>query len=304
MKSYEEQIREMRELIEQHNRNKAAPDRLEPDGPIERLRREHPTEEHLNLLGYKELQDDFGLPEMLAKDIIRSWRGGIKVIVDTTPEAEAARLSLKELIDKYDPDDPTNAFGTRLSNIAGKDSKHKPNTFLIFDGDKLKHDATFKELERLRAGFPSRSSANYKGIPYKTFAVGERPARYKDQSPFPPYEALYDGESNAGFRWIDLPLETRQLVFIASTSNQADFQRYTEAELFTLLEGFEQRARDSSFNGAARLFPEAAIQFNELKRKGSLPSLKIPVGGDSSAATPAPSPSASSGSAAPSTPAS
>jgi hypothetical protein len=285
MKSYEDHVKEMRELIEHHNRSNPNP--LDHGDLIDRLRREHSTEEALNLLGSRELQD-MGIPEMLAKDIVRSWRGGIKVIVDTTPEAEAARLSIRELIEKYDPDDPSNAFGTRLATLAGKDNNQNPNAFLIFKDDSVFRDATFKELSRLRAGFPSRSIANHDGTPFETFAVGNRPPRYKEQSPWNPQEALYEGFSNAGVKWMDLDLETRQLVSIASTSNQPDFQKYTEFVLFEVL----ANAADS-FKTAARLFPAAATQFHDLKRKGSLPSMKIPVG--ESTAVSGPSPSTSSG---------
>lgn len=294
MKPHEQRIREIRESIESYNEK--ASERLDVDAIIDWIRREHPTEEALDLLGYKDLleyRDSEGkrIPEPLAKELLRLCRGAdrderekIKVIVDATPEAEAARLSLRELIERYDPDDPSNAFGTRLATIAGKDNKQNPNTFLIFDGDELNRGATFKELERLRAGFSSRSIATYDGIPYETFAIGDRPARYKEQSPWNPQEALYHGESNAGVAWGKLPLNTRQLVSIASTSNLPDFQKYTEMELFAVLERYELDEKNSSFKRAARLFPAAAIQFHDLARKGSLPSLKVPAGGDSTTA--------------------
>jgi Subtilase family len=99
------------------------------------------------------------------------------------------------------------------------------------------------------------------------------PCEY-NQSPWDPKETLYRGESNAGVPWNDLPLETRQLVLIASTSNLADFQRFTEIALFALLEEFELREQNSSFKAAARLFPYAAIRFHDLQRGGNLPPMK------------------------------
>jgi hypothetical protein len=297
MKSYEVQIKEMREKIEHHNKDKETAERLNLDAIADRLKQEHATEEALSLLGYKDLER-IGIPETLAKDIVRLWRGvergeseRIKVIVDATPEAEAARLSPAELIERYDPNDPTNAFGTRLATLAGKDNEQNPNSFLIFHGDAIDREATLEELRRLRAGLPSRPIAIHHGIPHETFAVGSRPARYKDQNPWNPQEALYEGESNAGVKWNDLPLRTRQLVSIASTSNQPDFQKYTEIGLFTVLHD-----SPDSFRTAARLFPAAATQFHDLERKGSLPSMKVPVGGDSTTAASGSTGGASTGS--------
>jgi hypothetical protein len=294
MKSHEQRMREIRESIESYNEK--ASERLAVDAIIDWLRGEHSTEEALDLLGYKDLlgyRDSEGkrIPEPLAKELLRLCRGAdrderekIKIIVDATPEAEAARLSHRELIERYDPDDSSNAFGTRLATIAGKDNKQNPNTFLIFDGDELNRGATLKELERLRAVLSSRSIATYDGTPHETFAVGDRPARYKEQSPWNPQEALYDGKSNAGVPWGGLPKDTKQLVLIASTSNQSDFQKYTEIELFELLERAHNEKPPFSFKLAARLFPEAFIKWRNLERQGNLPSLKIPAGGDSATA--------------------
>jgi hypothetical protein len=300
MKSYEDYTKEMRECIEHHNKNKDPKDHLNVDELIERLNREHPSVEALSLLGYRDLVALLNIPEELAKEVVRRWRSvEIKLTVDATPEAEAARLSPEDLIERYDPNDPSNAFGTRLATLAGKDSKQNPNTFLIFDGDALDKQATLEELKRLRAGLPSRPIAIHLGIPHETFAVGSRPARYKDQNPWNPQEALYKGYSNAGVEWGKLDLETRQLISIAATSNQPDFQKYTEIVLFELL----SNAADS-FRTAARLFPIAATIFHDLKRKGSLPSMKVPVGESTAVSGPSPSTSSggtSSGSTTPST---
>jgi hypothetical protein len=295
MKSYDDKIDEMRKLFEHHNNHNDP--KLNIDELVERLKHHHPSDDALSLLGYSDLMPLLGISADLAKDVVRSWRGAgrdererIKVIVDATPEAEAARLSLEELIEKYDPNDPSNAFGARLATLAGKDSNQNPSTFLIFNGDALDKQATFEELRRLRAGLPSRPIAIHHGIPHETFAVGSRPARYKDENPWNPQEALYEGESNAGVKWMELDLKTRQLVSIASTSNQPDFQKYTEFGLFALLRG-----SPDPFRTVARLFPIAATQFHDLQRKGSLPSMKVPVGADSTTAAPSAPASPSSG---------
>jgi hypothetical protein len=286
--SYDETIDQTKKKIEDHYKARRTKGRRTPGETfLAWLKAEHPDAEALTLLGCSDVELR-GLPKELAREIVLFWREALRnshaqltVVVVSGPDTEAARLSPDGLVEKYDPDDAANAFGARLATIAGKDSSGNANKFIIFDGDgdAVNRPHTKDELRRLVEGYPSRDIAIHAGMPYETFAVGNRPVRYADQSPWDWQEPLYHGESNAGVAWTGLPLETRQLVFIASQIvKEPDIQKFTEIGLFSILEAVETKRRRSSFALTARLFPKSFVQFREYERQDHLPAMKVAVG--------------------------
>jgi hypothetical protein len=321
----EEMIDKAKHKISQHYAgNQKQPGHMEPDAIIERLRSEYESEDELSMLGLRELSG-FPMPEPLARDIILSWREPdrekVTVIVDTSADAEAARLSPHELVDKYNPDLQPDAYGKRLAEIAISYANSPANApkFLIFQDESLNKELsldkklTKKELDHLKGVGKDRDIAIYEGVSHETFAIGSRPVEYTDQSPWNPDESLYKDESNAGVAWKKLPLKARQLVYIVSATvnkqafkyPQQDkdaqvFRTYREQELFDDLHSAHERARakarednlaeneardyceKSGFQAAVRIFPYAAAFFKDLERQRQLPSMKAPVGGSSS----------------------
>jgi hypothetical protein len=284
--SYDEIIDQTKKKIEEHYKGRRVQGKKTPaEAFLLWLKNEHPDAEALSLLGCNDVGNQ-GLPKELAREIVLFWRETerhrreeVTVFVANGPDAEAARLGNDGLVDRYDPDDPANAYGTRLATIAGKDSTGNANKFIIFDGDAVNRPDTRDELRRLIQGYPSRGIAIHGGMPYETFAVGNRPTRYADQSPWDWQEPLYKGESNAGAAWGTLPLKTRQLVFIASQIvKEPDLQKYTETGLFALLESEENKGKDFSFALTARLFPKSFVQFWQYQRQEHLPPMKVAVG--------------------------
>jgi hypothetical protein len=287
--SYDEIIDQTKKKIEDHYKGRLPESKkASAESLLKWLKEEHPGAEELSLVGCNDVENR-GLPKKLAREIVLLWREAerhrretVTVVVVSGPDAEAARLGPAELVERYDPDDPANAFGTRLGSIASKDSSGKANKFIIFDGDAVDRSSTKCELRRLVEGYSSRDIAIHGGMPFETFAVGNRPVRYADQSPWDWQEPLYQGESNAGVAWNDLPLKTRQLVFIASQIvKEPDIQKYTEIGLFSLLEREETKAKGSSFALTARLFPKSFVQFQEYQRQDHLPAMKVAVGTNS-----------------------
>jgi hypothetical protein len=286
--SYDEIIDQTKKRIEDHNKGRPKGKKTSAETFLLWLKEEHPDAEALSLLGCNDVENR-GIPKELAREIVLFWRETerrrretVRVEVVSGPDAEAARLGPDELVERYDPDDPANPFGTRLGSIANKDSSGKANKFIIFDGDAVDRSYTKDELRRLIQGYSSRDIAIHGGMPFETFAVGNRPVRYADQSPWDWQEPLYQGESNAGVAWTDLPLETRQLVFIASQIvKEPDIQKYTEIGLFSLLEREKTKGKGSSFALTARLFPKSFVQFREYQRQDHLPAMKVAVGTNS-----------------------
>jgi hypothetical protein len=287
--SCDEIIDRTKKTIEDYNRKRPTEGAKTPTETfLLWLKENHTDAEALSLLGCSDVENR-GLPKALAREIVLFWREAerhrreeVIVVVVNGPDAEAAGLGPKALVERYDPDDPGNAYGTRLATIAGKDSNGNGNKFIIFNGDAVDWPHTKDELRRLVEGYPSRDIAIHGGMPYETFAVGNRPTRYTDQSPWDWLEPLYHGESNAGAAWGHLPLETRQLVFIATQIvKEPDIQKYTEFGLFSLLERQENKEKDSSFELTGKLFPRSFVQYSEYQRQKHLPAMKVAVGTNS-----------------------
>lgn len=286
--TYDEVLAQTREIIEAHYKKHRTAKRPTADTILKWLKQEHGDPEALSLLGRSDLERRH-LPTDLACDIVRFWRRcerqqnkHVDVVVDLGPDAEAGRLDPGQLVGKYDPDLQPDAFGKRLGAIAttythGAEQSPK---FLIFDDNAapaIDKKLTRKELGHLKGTGVGRDVAIYDGNPYETFAVGNQPVQYAEQSPWDWQEVLYQGESNAGVPWGKLPPETRQLVFIASAMvKEPDLQKFTELQLFNLLAAAEMKGKSFSLGG--QLFPKSFIQFKQYKRQGHLPAMKVAIG--------------------------
>jgi hypothetical protein len=260
-----------------------------------------PDDDDLLESGYNDLKDVIP-PKDLARKILDIWREHERheherdkiVVVDASPEAEAARLSVDKLIDKYKPDLQPDAYGKRLGEIARAYSKNTLSApkVLIFDDGNFDARLTKEEFNRLKGVGTDRDIAIYDGNSYETFAIGSRPPEYAEQSPWNPAETLYNGVSNGDVAWGELSREARQLIYIVTFKTPAYDYRlhdkdlktlatYREAELFDELDN----AADD-FQAAVKIFPYAGAFFKDLERQGQLPSMKTPIGGATTAPPP------------------
>lgn len=210
--------------------------------------------------------ESLGVPRLVARRIVKAI-GAVQdvqkqvVIVDDNPVNLAARLKPEELVEQYDPMDPTSPYGVRLKAISNGVK------FFVYTADgAVNVSLSQKFLREILDGYSPRKTAMVDGRPGELFAVGERPARYADQNPAVPDQMLRpDGLSDAHVDWGSISLPVKQLIYIAVKECAVNM---SEIDLFDLVNG-------KSFDDVARRFADATIKFNKLKGTDSLPSLKV-----------------------------
>lgn len=214
--------------------------------------------------------DDFvgvGVPILIARRIVKAV-GGYQaesqkqiVIVDDNPVNLAARLKPEELIDQYDPMDPTSPYGVRLKQISNGEK------FLAFTVDgNINVDLSKRFLREILDGYPVRKTALVDGKPGELFAIGEHPSRYADENPAVPGTMLRpDGLSDLHVDWGIIPLDVKQLVWIAVSL--CELKKF-EVDIYENVSG-------KTFNEVATRWPAAAVKFEKMKGSESLPRLKL-----------------------------
>src|ERR1051326_2368833 len=172
--NYEQTINQTKERMDPH----CAQGGISPEKCrefLQKMTKTYPSADHLQLAGVRDLRE-LGMPDEMARDIILVWRGQerekLKVIIDASPEAEAARLTVDELIEKYKPDLQPDAYGKRLAEIARAYTKNTlpaPKVLIFRDNGELDIGRTQAELTRLKGVGTDRDIAFYGGSSYETF---------------------------------------------------------------------------------------------------------------------------------------
>lgn len=235
-------------------------------GVISKLKEMGVTDATLSDLTPEDLES-IGVPRMLARRFVKMVGGsstdGSKnvVIIDDNPVNLAARLKPEELIEQYDPLDPTSPYGVRLKQISNGVK------FFAYNSDgTVSIPLSQRFLREILDGYPARKTAIVNGKPQELYAVGERPARYADENPVVIGTMLRpDGMSDTHVHWGSIPLEVRQLIYIATKECKLGWDEVT----------YYEYVHGKSFNDVAKRMPEAAVKFEKLKGTESLPSLKI-----------------------------
>jgi hypothetical protein len=223
--------------------------------------------------------EECGLPRILARRVARIMRGDEdegnkttvpqKVVIDVSsdPEKHAATLSPVQLVEHYDADNHTNPYGKRLKEVT------EGRKCIVFNTDGTLNVDISKQLvdELVNLSYPERDTVNLDDGPAQVYPVGARPDRYANENPAQPGQPLYqNGESEVGCQWGDLPLNVRQLVHICVRHGECDLN---EGDLFEKVEG-------KTFGDLCKQprFREAAVEFKEMEKLGTLPQLKIVLG--------------------------
>lgn len=202
-------------------------------------------------------------PVALAKDIAKIFRGKeAESTVNKTVISvkKADKMTLLELVQNYIPEED-NAVSKRLESIA------KNQAFIVFNDKEVDVDATFKLLKEIRDGFPSRTEYNLK----KVYKVGFVPDKTFDENPLYKNRPLRpDGTCDQTNRsWDGVPLEVRQLIRIAIDENELIVDIDKSHAILDIA------ISDDPFGKLARRYRKSAIKFEELKKIGRLPLLKV-----------------------------
>lgn len=181
------------------------------------------TNEALALCTWEDLQK-CGLPILLAKQVALEFRQptGCSTNIGTNPfvgKREAARMSIEELLEKFDIHVDDSPVAVRLKDL----SKGKKFIVLTSTGT-VDVKVSTALLEELRKGYPPREWYVSGRDIFQVFAVGEKPNTQADENPLYPGRALRpDGTCDQLNRsWEGVPLAVRQLVWFIAKETKLD----------------------------------------------------------------------------------
>jgi hypothetical protein len=240
------------------------------------------TEERLKGLSYEDILDCLYVPgvmggsikpKLLAKEIAKVFRGK-----EETPAVEkrpisslrADRMTLRELVENFDPENHENAIGKALAAYA------KGQPFIVFEsGRTVDVESTFKLIGEVKQGYPGRVDFSVNGVVKRVYRIGELPDNFADENPTYPNRPLRpDGTCDqTGRSWEGVPLEVRQLIRLAVDLNEVEVTIDKAHDLLDLA---------LSSDAARKLrerYRKASVKFDELSQTGKLPLLKIALGG-------------------------
>ena len=218
-------------------------------------------------------------PRLLAKKIATVFRETIEEVPEipkNLSSKKAEKLTPKELVDTFDPEDIDNPVGKRLQTV----SKGEP--FVVYkDGHEVDRQVTYSLLTELRQGYSPRNIVTVDGIPKPIYKLGQLPDNDVDENPvFPDRPLRPDGTCDQTNRsWAGISDEIRQFVRLIFKSGEMSVSSKDAHYILDFILG----AEDPMFQLMTR-FPKVYTQFNEAKRKGTLPRLKVVLGGPQGAA--------------------
>jgi hypothetical protein len=280
--SLQEKYDSVRALIEQHNAILGSPDHhINTDSFIICCKLAGgTTEERLKALSYEDILQHLPVmvhmsnsikPIGLAKDIARVFRGKDEHL--STNEArpvsakKADKMTLKELVEAYDPEEAENPVGKRLKEIS------KGEKFIVFaSGRTLDVETTVKLLQEIKQGYPGRQNIEVNGEIKEVHPVGILPDNFVDENPLYRNRPLRpDGTCDQTNRsWNGIPMNVRQLIRVAMDNNfLKDISIERVHDIMDIVMG------DKAFEKLAKRYPGAVVEFKKLESLGQLPVLKL-----------------------------
>lgn len=297
--SYEDRIQAALSLVQRHNEavgGEGKPGFINPDQFITCLKVSGGTsEERLAAFMFEDLLACMpghtigGVevkPHILAKEIAKVFRAGHQK-PDKAEKAEdpgkrpvsskkAEKMTPRELVEHFDPEDYSNPVGERLAAIS------KGEKFIVYsEGRIVDVDTTFKLLTEIKGGYPGRDDVDVNGVVKKVYKVGDLPENYADENPLYRDRPLRpDGTCDqTGRSWEGVDLAVRQLVRLAMDTGELNVTHETAHNVLDMV---------MQPNPLAKLrsrYRKASIRFDELAKTGDLPTLKIPLGEGGSEST-------------------
>jgi len=273
--SYDQKIESARKIIDEHNENVDTDKKINWNDFLQALKNLGGTAEDTLKAAKWEDIESCGVPKMMASRIAHLFRqdseGNGKKSAYVS-DKKAAMLTVKELVERYNPKDVKNAVGKRLKDLSDK----KP--FIIFDDNgKIIVDESIKLLEDIQNGLPEVETAFVNGRPLPVYSVGERPDFYADENPVYPGRALRSNETcdQTGRSWQGVPVEIRQLLWLAVEETE-ELGISTVADAHDMLD--KVLFKDMNLESLRGRYPVASKTLDEARKIGRLPLLKIKVG--------------------------
>lgn len=266
---YDQKIQSASKIVETHN--STVPDNLKInwDSFLEKLQTiGGTTEETLRQCSWEDLES-CGLPRLVARQvsqIFRKHNDGNNKKASYVSAGKAAYMTIKELMERYDPKNSDNVVGGRLKKISGG------MRCVVFNNDgTVNVDISTKLLEDIQAGYEELSRITIGDRPVPTYKIGETVGNFVDENPLYPGRPLRRGVCDQTNRsWEGVSGVVRRILYIAlkgelrNSSGIEDAHRIID---LAISESAESKVR-------AR-YPEASIQYDELEKIGQLPLLKV-----------------------------
>ena len=238
------------------------------------------TEDRLKGLSYEEIAEFLPTYEgrkstIIAKEIGKIFRGkeessSLSASSERRPikPAKAEKMTVRELVENFDPENSENAVGKHLAAIA------KGQPFIVYvTGRLVDVTATLKLLEEVKQGYPGRDNFKVDETIKRVYRIGELPDNYADENPIYTGRPLRpDGTCDQTNRsWMGVSLGVRQLVklVVHSLINVSINDAHTIMDM---------AMGEDALNKLKNRYRAAAIKFDELAATGNLPTLKIALG--------------------------
>lgn len=277
--SYETKLEQARAKIEEHNAR--VTNKVDATKFIECLQNKGATsDETLGFTRYEDLVG-CGLPEILARTIVESiFRKNVGLLLETKPdskvfvsEKKALAMTIKDLVERYDPVEFDNPVGKRLATL----SKGHPCIAFNTDGS-VNVEASAKEVKSLRDGFEAREHTKVNGTPTRLYKVGDRPGNFLDENPLYPGRPLRDGECDqTGRGWDGVSQVVKTVLHLAVTrTGELSISQLKDAhDTLDLVVGKDAAAAEAIVR---QRFQKASIMYGDLEQEGKLPTLKLARG--------------------------
>lgn len=288
--SYNDRIDAALAAIQEHNEAVGGEGKLgflNPDDFIQCVKASGGTsEERLSALRHEDLLSCMPAapngvkPRVLATQIAEIFR---KTSDSNTDEKrpisgrKAEKMTDRELVEAFDPEDASNSIGLRLLKIS------KGEKFIVYsDGRLVNADVTYKLLGEIKAGFPGRDDIDVAGSIKKVYRIGDLPENYADENPLYRNRPLRpDGTCDqTGRSWEGVDFATRQLVRVAMDVGELKITHEIAHDILDIVVDDASKLRTR--------YRKAVIKFDELAKTGNLPKLKIQLGGGSEDENPFP----------------
>lgn len=271
---YDSKIATARKLIEDHNSAVDDSSKIDFDSFLKKLHEAGGTsDDALKAASWEDLRD-CGLPIILARRmtyVFRQADGETEKQTSWVSEKKAHSLTIKELLERYNPNDPDSHVTARLMKLS------KKQKCIVFDSDgKVDVDISSKLLQDISDGFPALNIAKGKNGPVQTYFVGERPDSYWDENPLYSGRALRSGQlcDQTNRSWEGIPTETRRLLYLA-LNKTGEIQVKSVSDAHDIL---DKLMADHSFKKWSDRCPVASILYQDMEKINSLPVLRIKSG--------------------------
>jgi hypothetical protein len=285
--SYEDRIQAALSLVQQHNEavgGEGKPGFINPDAFISCVKASGGTSEkrladlsHEDLLACMPSHIVNGVevkPRVLAKDIAKVFRSNQQKVAEDAGKRpvstkKAEKMTPRELVEAFDPEDYSNPVGERLAVIS------KGEKFIVYsEGRLVDVDTTFKLLTEIKAGYPGRDDVDVNGAVKKVYRIGELPENYADENPLYRDRPLRpDGTCDqTGRSWEGVDLAVRQLVRVAMDTGELRVTHETAHDILDMV------MEPNPLANLRKRYRKASVRFDELAKTGDLPKLMISLG--------------------------